>query len=385
MESGKNKEHKHHYNFTTEKLFIGLLALLGIILIVNAALSYSLNSELRKNTEALKEKARPAKIEIALIKNSNCRDCSDSAQLVKYIKSASVNITKETSLEFNSKEAKEIISKYGIQKIPSVVVSGETDKISLEGMQKRDNALVLDLATPPYTNASSGQIVGRVTLYTLTDSGCAKCSNFSLLVSQIKLSGVKIVQEKIVDVNSDEGRSLVSKYKMDFVPALILSKDASAYPIVKQAWPGIGTVEQDGYYIMRTVSPPYINLTTGKLRGLVGVVYLTDKSCAGCYNVETHREILSNPQSFAMKFDSEKTLDVADSEGKSLVDKYNITQVPTVILSSEVGVYPSIAALKQFFSVEKDGSYIFRKLSVVGTYKDLATNQIVEAKKPAQQ
>ena len=55
------------------------------------------------------------------------------------------------------------------------------------------------------------------------------------------------------------------------------------------------------------------------------------------------------PAELCIKIDSEETYDISDAKGKALLSKYNITQVPTVILSSDVNVYPSSAALKQFF------------------------------------
>ena len=232
------------------------------------------------------------------------------------------------------------------------------------------------------TEAATGRIEGRVTLSILKDASCDKCNELTVLTNQIKAAGVKISQEKTVSSTSDEGKGLISKYDIDFVPTLVLSKDAAAYQIIQQAWPQVGTKESDGSYVLRLVNPPYINLTTGKLRGLVNAVYLTDKSCTECYNVSVHREILTSPQSFAVKLDKEEYVDVENAKGKELIAKYNITQVPTVILSDEISAYPSTVALKQFFSVEKDGYYVFRKDAVVGAYKDLTTNQIV---KPIQQ
>ena len=87
--------------------------------------------------------------------------------------------------------------------------------------------------------------------------------------------------------------------------------------------------------------------------------------------------MIEDKKGFEVRFDKEEKLDISDAKAKELVSRYNITQVPAVILSGEVDVYPSKQALKQFFSVEKDGSYVFRKVSVLGNYKDLTTNQIV--------
>ena len=175
-------------------------------------------------------------------------------------------------------------------------------------------------------------------MVTVSDIACAKCGDITKLINQMKASGIKIVEQKNISSSSDEGTALISKYNLDFVPTIILSKDADAYPIVNQAWIQLGTKEADGSYVLRTVYPPYINLTTGKLSGIVDIVYLTDKSCAECYNVSVHNQILTSPQTFAVKFDKQATVDISDAAGKELLAKYNITKVPTVILSNEVSV-----------------------------------------------
>ncbi len=367
-----------------ENIFILITILLGIIIIVNIVLTYNLNQELKKSTEAIKEKAKPAKIELTIIKNSRCNDCFDISKIVNQVKSGNINITKEIMFEFDSSEGKDIISRYKIEKIPTVTITGEIEKINIQGLEKKENALLLTRLEPPYTNAVTGKIEGRVTLYYLKDLSCDKCNDLTILINQIKAAGVKIVEEKLIEPSSDEGKELIKKYRIGFVPTIVLSKDAGFYELIKQAWSQIGTREGDGYYVFRGgiqyPNLPFINLTTGKLRGLVNIVYLTDKSCSECYNVSLHNQILAN--SFAIKIDKEKTFDVDDAKGKEIIAAYNITQVPTIILSEEVQAYPSSPALKQFFSVENDGSYVFRMLSVVGAYKDLTANEVV---KPQQQ
>ncbi|MBI2650780.1 hypothetical protein HYX04_05740 [Candidatus Woesearchaeota archaeon] len=368
-----------------ENIFIGVTMILGIILVINIFLTFNLNKDLRKSAEAAMEKLKPAKIELAVIKNSKCSDCFDISTIINHVKNANVNITKETMYEFDSKDGRALVSKYNIEKVPTVVLTGEIDKFNIQGLEKKENALLLTKLEPPYTNALTGKIEGRVALYHLKDASCEKCNSLSILTNQIKAAGVKIYDEKIIALNSAEGKELIKKYSIGFVPAIILSKDAAAYSIMQQAWPQIGSKESDGSYVLRSASPPFINLTTGKTRGIVNIVYLTDKSCTECYNVSLHKEILANPQSFAVKLEKEETYDISDAEGKEFIAKYNITQAPAVILSDELSAYPSSQTLTEFFSVEKDGSYVFRKASVLGNYRDLTANQVVQAQQSQEQ
>lgn len=382
--------HKEKYHKKTilnklnlKNIFVWLILMLVILAIINISLTFNLTSKLKKSIEASKEALRPAKIELTVIKNSKCSDCFDTLPIISNIKNTKVNITKESVLEFDSKEGKEIVSKYKIEKVPTVIITGEIDKTDVQWLEKIENALLLTNTPPPYTNTATGKIEGRVVLYNLKDSSCEKCSDLSSLVSQIRNAGVKVSEEKIILPSSEEGKELAKKYNIDFAPTIILSKDAGLYSIIQEAWPRIGSKESDGSYVLRLVNPPFINLTTGKLRGIVNIIYLTDKSCEECYDVMLHREILTSP-SFALKLDKEETIDVSDAKGKELIAKYNITLVPTIILSGEVSVYPSIQILKNFFSVEKD-AYVFRNLNSVGTYKDLTTKQIVKPQQAEEQ
>ena len=396
----KKEEHPHHHEHAHEHhehhsplhhhaprknnleniILIAALALV-LLLVVNIFLAFGANKKLKEGIEAAKEAAKPAKIQLTLIKNSKCADCFDASQYLNYVKSSKVEVLSEKTLEFDSSEGKGLISKYNVQKIPSLLVTGELDKLNLEGFNKVQDALVLSQISPPYTDASNGKVAGRVSLKLIKDNSCDKCNDLKVLLSQISLAGIKIAEQKEISAASNEGKALIDKYKIGFAPTLILSEDAGEYEIIQQAWPQIGTKEADAY-VLRAVYPPFINLTTGKLRGLASIIYLNDTACTECYDVSFHKSVLASPQSYSILFDKEEVVDLSSDKGKELVQKYSIEKVPTVILSDEVRVYPSSTGLGQFFSLEKDGSYVFRQLDVVGAYKDLATNSIV---KPQQQ
>ncbi|MAG91248.1 hypothetical protein CMO83_01065 [Candidatus Woesearchaeota archaeon] len=391
-EEHKPHEHAHHHEHHPKKpisqklkrlnydnIFVAVALILGVVVLVNLVITFNINKDINKGAADAEEAAKPAKIELTTIVNPTCTDCFDITAVSSHVKTGNVEITSENSLEFDSNEAKAIISKYNIQQIPAIVITGEIDKINIQGLVKNDDSLLLPEITPPYTDAETGEIQGRVTLYNLNDPACIDCNDLATLVNQIKSSGITITEEKNIDSNSAEGKELIDKYKIDFIPIILFSEDAGIYPIIQQAWPQIGSIESDGTHVMRVVNPPYINITTGKLRGLIDITYLTDSTCIECYDVNTHKEIITSPQSFAMILGKEETVDISDVKGKELIAKYDITQVPTVILSEEIDAYPSRLALSEFFSVEEDNSYVFRRPSVMGNYKDLTTDEVVIA------
>lgn len=388
MEEEKKEVHHGHHKtehgkktldkLNSDNLFVILAVVLLIILLVNLYITFNLNSDIQKNSDEMKEKLRPARIQLAVIKNSKCTDCYDIAPLIDYVNAQKVNVTQEKTVEFDSAEGKQLAVKYSIDKVPSFIITGEIDKAGIEGLEKTDDALVLRNLNPPYTNATNGNIVGRVALYKIYDPKCDKCNDMGFWINQFIFSGIKIVNQVNLSVESAQGKDMVKKYKLDFAPALVLSKDAGAYGVVQQAWSQIGTKASDGSYVLTLVNPPFINLTTGEVRGIVDITYLTDDECTECYNINQHKSILTNPSRFGIFLDKEEKIDISEPKGKELLLRYNITQVPTIILFGGVKDYPSSSGLTEFFSVEKDGSYVFRKLSEVGgAYMDLAANTVV--------
>ena len=63
--------------------------------------------------------------------------------------------------------------------------------------------------------------------------------------------GAYIADQKLLDVQTSEGRHLLNKYNIELLPTIILSKDASDYLSLKSVWPNVGTIEEDGSYVFR--------------------------------------------------------------------------------------------------------------------------------------
>ena len=63
--------------------------------------------------------------------------------------------------------------------------------------------------------------------------------------------GISINNEKTYDINSNEGKSLISKYNIKKVPIIILSPEAKNYDAFVNAWKQVGSAEDDGWYVMR--------------------------------------------------------------------------------------------------------------------------------------
>ncbi len=350
-----------------DKLVTPLVIILLLLVVLNLILGFNLGG-IFKDIKTIE----PAKISVFSI-NVDCDKCLDISKVVSSISSNNVEILEEKNLDVNDDEAKELINKYNIEKLPSLVVIGEIENINTNQLTKIEDALVLTNLNPPYFDVKKNKVVGIVDVTSIVDSKCEDCFDLDLVVKQLEQLGIEIGETK--ELEYSEAQDLVKKYKIEKIPSLLLSEDASVYTNLVQLWSRVGSEEDDGVFVYREVNPPYLELKTGKVRGLVSLTLLKDDSCDSCYDVNLHKKILTN---FGIKVVSEKTLDISSSNGKTLVEKYKIINVPTLILSKEAGDYEALASVwDQVGSVESDGSYIFRKTEVMGTYKNLDTGDIV--------
>ncbi len=367
-------------NFPWSKVFLTvslLSALVGVL-----ASTKTLAQTDRKIAEA-KEMARPANVKLTKISTPNCKECFNIDEAMATFKKQNVAIGAQKTLYFNSSEAQTLISQLGITRLPTYIATGEVNKKNLEGFVKnngiiRNNTFVFTKVTPLFIDPLSQKEIGKVRVTYLTDPACTTCINPKLTIAAYKRGGIKITEEKDILWNSAEGQRIVNQYKIAKLPTFLLSSDISYYPDLAGQWSNFGTVEQDKTYVARRLFPPYRDVAKNQVVGLVETIYLTDISCADCYNPQQiHKNILT--RGFGVGIRSEQTADINTPAGKELISKYKITQVPTLLISPEVSEYANIKSVwPQVGTTEPDGWYVFRQISKLGnvTYKDLASNQI---------
>lgn len=214
-------------------------------------------------------------------------------------------------------------------------------------------------------------------LVKIADSSCTDCFNIDLITNAMKTLNVNITNSKTLDFSSAEAKQLINQYNIKVVPALIVSGETTKSTI-QSYWPQLNGKELDGIVYIQSF-PPYRNLTSGNVEGLVNLITLTDNSCNTCYNVSVQKQIL---QGFGLGIKSESTYDINSSAGEGLLNKYNITKVPTILLSPETKVYSSLVqAWSQVGTIEKDGWFVFRATEAMGAYKDISTGKIIQPQK----
>lgn len=317
-------------------------------------------------------------IDIYKILPVNCDDCFNIEVAEKFVKdSGKAKVLSSKALKSSEDDAKEFIKKYNLSRLPAMVITGEASRLTIEPFVQRGDALVFDQTPPPYFDVASAKVKGKVSVTIVSDKSCEKCTDMQKIAGQLKQAGVAATT-KLVDSSSKDGKDLIQKYKIKKLPVMLLSKDALEYQIISGVWDNVGTKESDGTLVLRQVSPPYEDVDSGKIKGLVSLTFVTDKSCAKCYNVSLHKALLQS--NFGMAFADENYVDVSSRDGAKLLAKYKISAVPTAIISPEAKEYPNFKqAWKNVGETAGDGSFVFKKLELLQgmTYKDLKNKTTV--------
>lgn len=209
----------------------------------------------------------------------------------------------------------------------------------------------------------------------LLDKSCSSCSDLSGALEFIKQRNVSITSEQILDWQETQAQELIQKYGIKRIPTLLIGGELDKDKQLKQVMDKTGSIV-DGTFVMTNVLPPYVDISTGAVRGEFEIVYLEDSNCDECYDVGVHQKVLAN---LGLSSGKEKTLRVSDPEGRAMIRQYNITLVPTIVLRGDMEVYPALQQVWQRVgTVEADGSYVFRDgVKLMGTYKNLNSGKVI--------
>lgn len=360
-----------------------LIALLLIVMGVSLYLTLSVPTP--------QAPAAPELLELRiLVLGSDCNNCwNPQAALAFLAGQPSVNIT---SVENKTiAESEELAATYAVARYPAVLVLGETNNLTIDNFDKRQDALVFDQAPAPYYDVATKKTRGQVTLTVLSAPNCPDCFNLTQVLDQFKENGIAVTSQKTVPSQSEEGKALIARYAIERLPTLIMSNDSLEYPLISDIWAEVGTVENDGKLVLRSVYPPYVNVTSGKTEGLVDLTLITDEKCAECYNASILEELFA--VGLNMKLRDAKTVDVTSARGKLLIKKYAIELVPTVVASSDANIYPVVAQVwNQIGTVEKDGALVARNIAVIEraigapiSYRNLTSGDITMSSVPQEE
>ena len=376
-----------------EKTLLVLCALVAAGILFTVYAIFSANA-LSNQFSGVKPAASPAvllqpekpKIEIAVVKPPACESCVDLSGFTQSLaKTWNAEIAAEKTIEF--KDASQLIAKYGIKRLPAVILTGETAKVpgiagqwAQFGEVKPDGAMVLTKVPPVYYDVESKKFVGLLKAIRVSAYSCSNCTEATVLQERLQSgAGIKFSEEEEAEFNTTRWQELVAQYNITKLPSLIVTGETGAYQSLRNAWTQVGTMEGTGALVWRSVSPPYQELPSRKIRGLVTMIALQDEKCKECYDVGLHERILG---SYGVVVGNLTYLNYSVPWQQKLIDKYNITFLPTVLVDGEMDEYYNFTSLGEVWQMvgttEADGWHVFRNVTALGgnvTFSNLTSNK----------
>jgi len=317
-------------------------------------------------------------------------DCADCVSFDLFLEQLS-DLNKEFEhrvVEFDSVEGKELIEDYNIESVPTIVVlSAEPDLFgnwSEVGSVEDDNVLVFRARIPVYWDLTEKKFVGLVDIVRIVDSSCAECSD-PLQSAELQLLFQNIKLGKVRDIESDssEGKELLKSYHLDFVPAVIFSPGLRDYDFFEQFSP-LGSVESDGSFVIREKMPPYKDIDSNSVKGLLNLAMIESSSCWACRDSKDLLEFLTSR--LGLRFADVQVFDVNSQAAAFAVEEYAVQFAPAAIISGGLFEYRGMEeTFPQIGRVFVDGSYVFDDPLLLGAgyYFDFNSGQIVEVSSQA--
>ena len=350
------------------------IALTFVLILYNFYMTNTLMNEADKKVEELKKGSILPYLKVTFI-DPGCLECRDASPLINGINqsiNANISFTK-----LSPSSASQIISKYGITKLPAVVVEGNISLIENSQLSqlftKKGNALVFE-SLPPYIDAKENKLVGIVEVKLIEHKGCSECYNMRNIITSLSNAGVVFSETKVLEHPGEEANKLVKQYNITKFPTLLISKEIDLYGY-KDSFSSSDIVKDVGDYYMILPFPPYVEIPGLRLRGEVNVTYLYSTACSNCTDVKMFKDGISR---MGIYIRNERELAVEEEKGKELVNKYSIRFVPTVILQGDLEAYPGLIESWRNTGKYINGTLIFTDYSnIQGIFYDLENNSTI--------
>lgn len=228
------------------------------------------------------------------------------------------------------------------------------------------------------TEAKEASRPANIKIVKISTPDCNDCFSIDKAVDSLKKLNVNIEEEKTLEFNSAEANEIIFKFSIKKVPTYIVMGEITKNNLESYIKDN-GEINNDTFVFTKT-TPIFIDTTSKKEVGNIDIVYLTDYGCNECYNPKIiQKPILTS--GFGISIRSERFVDISSGEGKEIIAKYNITKIPTILMSPEISEYTNINDIwKKVGKVGTDGWYVFTEFNQIGNaiYKDLTTNQIIK-------
>lgn len=398
----KKKIFKEKIVFSFKKshlmLFFGVVLPLTLVLL--AVLFFS-NNEIRNaplvqpDLNAVSElqdenTSKKPFIRVTVINPDFCPECINLNTFVSNLEKLGLE-TKKFFYSQTDENAKKLLEKYKIERIPTVLVSGDIDSAgSLTtiwqqiGTREKDNTLVLRNVPPVFYDLKQKRKRGILSIVMISDKNCLECSKpaskneFALLNPPLY-----VAEEKTLNYPDKNALDLIKRYDINTIPTTIVFGELEAYPNFSQL-KRVFSVVNKNVFVLKIPNPLYLDLRSGKITGKVNVTYIYDSNCGECTKPEFFENIFK--KNFGLKIGEQRFLDANSKTAKNFIERLGITFLPNVVLTGDYNAYDFLLNVWQSVGSESNKRELFlTNTNVFGTqpYLDLNTGKIVGQDKNA--
>lgn len=229
------------------------------------------------------------------------------------------------------------------------------------------------------TSTSSNITVSGFSQILILAPNCDICNTVdslqSGLASYSNSSGIVFETPLKIDSSSDSAKTLISKYSITKLPALVLLPKGQVPNAVISDLSSSGFENQpDGSLLFREIRVPYFDIPSSKSVGFVSGIAIRADSCQLCMDPNSFFATLEQ-SGIDFYFTNKTILNESDPIAQNLISTNNITKLPVLLLDSGASYYPSFNLLSSLGSIEGKW-FVLRNVSP--PYTDLTSNHSIK-------
>lgn len=211
---------------------------------------------------------------ITLLTMPDCERCFSLDPFKEYFFENGILESQVKEVPAKSLLGKWVTFKNKITQVPTAIIEGPVnDEAFMKELvdavaEERDGQYIVTRLQPPYYDLDEKRVVGDFDVILLDDESCEECYDISLHDEVLDRLVMTPNEKTVVDAASEEGVSLIEEYQITAVPTLIFQGELDVYTQLVDIWGQVGTVEQDGSYILRRgveSMGPYKTLPQGEI------------------------------------------------------------------------------------------------------------------------
>ncbi|MCK4967994.1 MAG: thioredoxin family protein, partial [Candidatus Aenigmarchaeota archaeon] len=150
-----------------------------------------------------------------------------------------------------------------------------------------------------------------IEIITITSNECDDCNTFvNTMMDEIKTKNVNILTEKTMSLA--DASDIIQKNNIENIPAIIITGELTKNKDVQTILETTGNISDDTY-VYSSQKPPYQNIKTNEVVGLVSATVIKDSDCEECQDLDM---LIDNLKANGVNINKKIVLEYTDDAAK---------------------------------------------------------------------